>query len=112
MANLNWRPWVEEALTARESESYRRVARHAKTGNGCRAWRTTKSGCSSMVRPPSMPYSMPSSMLAKSCWCNSFIIHDDELGQAHQRLLLRKAAEGCKFLFCTTGGQPRITRQL
>ena len=32
MANLNWRPWVEEALTARESESYAALRAMPKLG--------------------------------------------------------------------------------
>ncbi|MGV2835962.1 cardiolipin synthase, partial [Pseudomonas shirazensis] len=32
MANLNWRPWVEEALAARESDSYKALRAMPKLG--------------------------------------------------------------------------------
>lgn len=44
MADLNWRPWVEEALTARNSNPMRRCGPCPSLG-ACRAWPTTRSAC-------------------------------------------------------------------
>jgi len=95
MANLNWRPWVEEALTARESESYAALRAMPKLG-----------------RMPCLANNQVTLLIDGKATFDAifaaihhardvvlvqfFIIHDDTLGKALQQLLLRKAAEGVK----------------
>jgi cardiolipin synthase len=93
IADLNWRPWVEEALAARSSASYASLRAMPKLG-----------------RMPCLANNQVSLLIdgkatfeaifdgirtAKSIvLVQFFIIHDDQLGRQLQALLLEKAAEG------------------
>lgn len=93
IADLNWRPWVEEALAARSSASYTSLRAMPKLG-----------------RMPCLANNQVSLLIdgkatfeaifegirtAKSIvLVQFFIIHDDQLGRQLQALLLEKAAEG------------------
>ncbi|ATP47574.1 cardiolipin synthase [Pseudomonas putida] len=95
MANLNWRPWVEEALTARESESYAALRAMPKLGRmPCLANNQVKlliDGKATFDAIFAAIHQARDVVLVQF-----FIIHNDTLGKALQQLLLRKAAEGVK----------------
>ncbi|MFG0322522.1 cardiolipin synthase [Pseudomonas sp. zjy_15] len=93
MANLNWRPWVEEALAARESESYTALRAMPKLGRmPCLANNQVK-----LLINGKATFDAIFAAIEKArdvVLVQFFIIHDDTLGKALQQLLLRKAAEG------------------
>ncbi len=95
MANLNWRPWVEEALTARESASYAALRAMPKLGRmPCLANNRVK-----LLIDGEATFDAIFSAIADArevVLVQFFIIHDDALGKSLQQLLLRKAAEGVK----------------
>lgn len=101
MANLNWRPWVEEALTARESESYAALRAMPKLGRmPCLANNQVK-----LLVNGKATFDAIFAAIEKArdvVLVQFFIIHDDTLGKALQQLLLRKAAEGCRCSYCMT----------
>lgn len=93
MANLNWRPWVEEALAARESESYTALRAMPKLGRmPCLANNQVK-----LLINGKATFDAIFAAIEKArdvVLVQFFIIHDDTLGKALQQLLLRKTAEG------------------
>ncbi|MGB9088809.1 MAG: cardiolipin synthase [Pseudomonas farsensis] len=95
MASLNWRPWVEEALTARESDSYAALRALPKLGRmPCLANNEVKlliNGEATFAAIFAAIERARDTVLVQF-----FIIHDDNLGQRLQQLLLRKAAEGVR----------------
>lgn len=96
IADLDWRPWVEEALTARNSSSYDSLRAMPKLG-----------------RMPCLANNQVSLLINGKATFNAvfdairearevilvqfFIIHDDHIGRELQALLLKKAAEGVKI---------------
>ncbi|KAF0862038.1 cardiolipin synthase [Pseudomonas sp. LD120] len=90
---LNWRPWIEEALTARASLAYASLRAMPKLGRmPCLAnnqvhllidGEATFEAIFNAIR-----------RAHKVVLIQFFIIHDDDLGRRLQRLLLQKAAEG------------------
>ena len=95
MANLNWRPWVEEALTARESESYAALRAMPKLGRmPCLANNEVKLLIDGKATFDAIFAAIENAR--DVVLVQFFIIHDDRLGKALQQLLLRKAAEGVK----------------
>ncbi|HDS1734920.1 cardiolipin synthase [Pseudomonas sp. BP8] len=96
MASLNWRPWVEEALTARESGSYAALRAMPKLGRmPCLANNQVK-----LLIDGETTFEAIFAAIAaarKSVLVQFFIIHDDGIGRALQQLLLRKAAEGVEI---------------
>ncbi|UVJ46685.1 cardiolipin synthase [Pseudomonas sp. LS1212] len=93
IADLNWRPWVEEALAARSSTSYASLRAMPKLGRmPCLAnnevrllinGQATFSAIFEAIR-----------QARNTVLIQFFIIHDDEIGRQLQSLLLKKAAEG------------------
>lgn len=93
MANLNWRPWVEEALTARESSSYTALRAMPKLGRmPCLANNQVKLLVNGEVTFETIFAAIAEAR--KAVLVQFFIIHDDAIGKELQQLLLRKAAEG------------------
>ncbi len=111
MANLNWRPWVEEALTARESASYAALRAMPKLGRmPCLANNRVK-----LLIDGEATFDAIFSAIADArevVLVQFFIIHDDALGKSLQQLLLRKAAEGVKVyvLYDRVGSHALPTR--
>lgn len=95
MASLNWRPWVEEALTARESDSYAALRALPKLGRmPCLANNEVK-----LLINGEATFGAIFAAIERArdtVLVQFFIIHDDNLGQQLQQLLLRKAAEGVR----------------
>ncbi len=95
MANLNWRPWVEEALTARESLSYAALRAMPKLGPmPCLANNEVKLLINGKATFDAIFAAIAEARQA--VLVQFFIIHDDTLGRKLQQLLLRKAAEGVR----------------
>ena len=95
MANLNWRPWVEEALTARESESYAALRAMPKLGRmPCLANNQVKLLIDGTATFDAIFAAIDQAR--EVVLVQFFIIHNDTIGKALQQLLLRKAAEGVK----------------
>ncbi|MGE7990287.1 cardiolipin synthase [Pseudomonas sp. NPDC089554] len=95
MANLNWRPWVEEALAARESQSYAALRAMPKLSRmPCLANNEVKL----LVNGEATFHAIFAAIgeARDTVLVQFFIIHDDALGRELQQLLLRKAAEGVK----------------
>lgn len=102
MASLNWRPWVEEALAARASDSYAALRAMPKLSrmpclannqvelliDGKRTFEAVFEAIDTATRVVLVQF---------------FIIHDDALGRALQQLLLRKAAEGVQVFVLYDG---------
>ncbi|WP_412462364.1 cardiolipin synthase [Pseudomonas sp. SC11] len=96
MANLNWRPWVEEALAARESVSYVALRAMPKLGRmPCLANNEVKLLINGTTTFEAIFAAIERA--SDTVLVQFFIIHDDALGQRLQQLLLRKAAEGVKI---------------
>ena len=87
--------WVEEALTARESESYAALRAMPKLGRmPCLANNEVK-----LLIDGKATFDAIFAAIEKArdvVLVQFFIIHDDNLGKALQQLLLRKAAEGVR----------------
>jgi cardiolipin synthase len=90
---LNWRPWVEEALTARASSAYASLRAMPKLGRmPCLANNQVRlliNGEATFEAIFDAIRRARSAVLIQF-----FIIHDDDLGRRLQSLLLHKAAEG------------------
>lgn len=104
MADLNWRPWVEEALTARNSESYAALRAMPKLGRmPCLA----NNQVSLLIDGQATFDAIFKAIEAAhdTVLIQFFIIHDDGIGRELKALLLRKAAEGVKIyvLFDSVG---------
>jgi len=95
MANLNWRPWVEEALAARQSDSYVALRALPKLGRmPCLANNDVR-----LLIDGEATFTAIFSAIATArdvVLVQFFIIHDDTLGRKLQQLLVRKAAEGVR----------------
>lgn len=90
---LNWRPWVEEALTARASQAYATLRAMPKLGRmPCLANNQVRLLVNGDATFEAILNAIRRSH--KAVLIQFFIIHDDELGRRLQRLLLEKAAEG------------------
>ncbi|MFK3775455.1 cardiolipin synthase [Pseudomonas sp. NPDC089406] len=95
MANLNWRPWVEEALTARESDSYAALRAMPKLGRmPCLANNEVKLLINGQATFEAIFAAIEQAR--DTVLVQFFIIHDDALGRQLQQLLLRKAADGVR----------------
>lgn len=104
MADLNWRPWVEEALTARNSESYAALRAMPKLGRmPCLA----NNQVSLLIDGQATFDAIFKAIEAAhdTVLIQFFIIHDDGIGRELKALLQRKAAEGVKIyvLFDSVG---------
>ncbi|MDP9783079.1 cardiolipin synthase [Pseudomonas fluorescens] len=93
ISELNWRPWVEEALTARASQAYASLRAMPKLGRTpCLANNQVRL----LINGPATFEAIFQAIeqARQAVLIQFFIIHDDRLGQRLQTLLLKKAAEG------------------
>lgn len=96
MANLNWRPWVEEALAARESQSYRALRAMPKLSRmPCLANNQVKLLINGTATFEAILHAVANAR--DTVLIQFFIIHDDTIGRELQQLLLKKAAEGVRI---------------
>ncbi len=96
MADLNWRPWVEEALAASNSPAYAGLRALSKLGRmPCLA----NNRVSLLVNGEATFDAIFRAIeqARDTVLVQFFIIHDDLLGRRLHDLLLRKAAEGVKI---------------
>ena len=90
---LNWRPWIEEALSARASAAYASLRAMPKLGRmPCLA-----SNQLQLLINGDATFAAIFDAISRArtaVLIQFFIIHDDDLGRRLQSLLLKKAAEG------------------
>ncbi|MEB0043440.1 MULTISPECIES: cardiolipin synthase [unclassified Pseudomonas] len=93
IGTLNWRPWIEEAVTARRSEAYASLRAMPRLGRmPCLA----NNEVTLLINGEATFAAIFEAIRGakKAVLIQFFIIHDDELGRRLQALLLEKAAEG------------------
>lgn len=90
---LNWRPWVEEALSARASAAYTSLRAMPKLGRmPCLASNHVQLLVNGDATFAAIFQAIERARTA--VLIQFFIIHDDDLGRRLQNLLLKKASEG------------------
>lgn len=93
IGDLNWRPWIEEAVTARRSDAYASLRAMPKLGRmPCLANNEVKLLINGEATFAAIFEAIRNAK--KAILIQFFIIHDDALGRRLQALLLEKAAEG------------------
>lgn len=93
IVDLNWRPWVEEAVAARQSKSYASLRAMPKLGRmPCLANNRV-----SLLINGQATFDAIFAAIAEArevVLVQFFIIHDDDIGRQLQALLLKKVADG------------------
>jgi len=93
IADLNWRPWVEEALAARSSQAYASLRAMPKLGRmPCLANNQVQLLINGDATFEAIFQAIDQAH--EAVLVQFFIIHDDQLGRRLQKKLLEKAAEG------------------
>jgi cardiolipin synthase len=93
VSELNWRPWVEEALTARASSAYASLRAMPKLGRmPCLANNEVQLLVNGHATFQAIFHAI--SQAKEAVLVQFFIIHDDRLGRRLRDLLLQKASEG------------------
>lgn len=93
ISELNWRPWVEEALAARASSAYASLRAMPKLGHmPCLANNDVRLLIDGQATFEAIFDAI--SNARQAVLIQFFIIHDDRLGQRLHTLLTKKAAEG------------------
>ncbi|MDB5980000.1 MAG: cls 2 [Pseudomonas sp.] len=93
IGDLNWRPWIEEAVVARRSAAYTSLRAMPKLGRmPCLANNEVKLLINGEATFAAIFEAIRNAKQA--VLIQFFIIHDDDLGRRLQTLLLEKAAEG------------------
>lgn len=93
VSELNWRPWVEEALAARASQAYASLRAMPKLGRTpCLANNQVRLLVNGHATFEAIFQAIDNAR--EAVLVQFFIVHDDHLGQRLQSLLLKKAAEG------------------
>ncbi|MGV8916854.1 MAG: cardiolipin synthase [Pseudomonas sp.] len=93
IGDLNWRPWIEEAVTARRSAAYASLRAMPKLGRmPCLANNEVKLLINGEATFAAIFEAIRNAKQA--VLIQFFIIHDDDLGRHLQALLLEKAAQG------------------
>jgi cardiolipin synthase len=93
ISELDWRPWVEEALTARASSAYDALRAMPKLGNmPCLANNEVHLLINGQATFNAIFEAIDQAK--EAVLIQFFIVHDDRLGQRLHTLLLKKAAEG------------------
>ncbi|WP_248799054.1 cardiolipin synthase [Pseudomonas sp. MWU13-2105] len=93
IADLNWRPWVEEALAARSSQAYASLRAMPKLGRmPCLANNQVQLLINGEATFEAIFQAIDQAR--EAVLLQFFIIHDDQLGRRLQEKLLEKAAEG------------------
>ncbi|MGY2224172.1 cardiolipin synthase [Pseudomonas gingeri] len=102
IADLNWRPWVEEALTARNSQAYAALRAMPKLGRmPCLANNQVRLLINGEATFEAIFQAIGQARHA--VLVQFFIVHDDKLGRRLQSLLLEKAAEGVEVYLLYDG---------
>jgi len=93
ISDMNWRPWIEEAVAARRSDAYASLRAMPKLGH---TPALANNEVKLLINGDDTFAAIFSAIRAarQTVLIQFFIIHDDELGRRLQNLLLEKAAEG------------------
>jgi cardiolipin synthase len=104
VSELNWRPWVEEALTARASSAYASLRAMPKLGRmPCLANNEVRLLVNGQATFEAIFHAIDQAR--EAVLVQFFIIHDDRLGRRLRDLLLHKADGGVKVkAFATRSG--------
>lgn len=105
---LDWRPWVEEALSARNSQAYAALRAMPKLGRmPCLANNRVRLLINGEATFSAIFQAIEQAR--EAVLVQFFIVHDDKLGRRLQQLLIRKAAEGVQvyLLYDSIGSQDR-----
>lgn len=93
IADLNWRPWIEEALTARASKAYASLRAMPKLGRmPCLANNRVRLLINGQATFDAIFEAIRAAR--EAVLIQFFIVHDDQLGRRLQTLLMEKSAEG------------------
>lgn len=93
IADLNWRPWIEEALTARASKAYTSLRAMPKLGRmPCLANNQVRLLINGQATFDAIFEAIRTAR--EAVLIQFFIVHDDQLGRRLQTLLMEKSAEG------------------
>ncbi|ROM92118.1 cardiolipin synthase [Pseudomonas brassicacearum] len=93
IADLNWRPWIEEALTARASKAYASLRAMPKLGRmPCLSNNQVRLLINGQATFDAIFEAIRAAR--EAVLIQFFIIHDDQLGRRLQTLLMEKSAEG------------------
>jgi cardiolipin synthase len=93
IGDLNWRPWIEEAVAARRSDAYASLRAMPKLG---RMPALANNEVKLLINGDATFAAIFNAIrqARETVLIQFFIIHDDDLGRKLQNLLLEKAAEG------------------
>jgi cardiolipin synthase len=93
IGDLNWRPWIEEAVAARRSDAYASLRAMPKLG---RMPALANNQVTLLINGDATFAAIFEAIrqATQTVLIQFFIIHDDALGRRLQELLLEKAAEG------------------
>ncbi|MBU6958270.1 cardiolipin synthase [Pseudomonas sp. CVAP len=93
IADLSWRPWIEEALTARASKAYTSLRAMPKLGRmPCLANNQVRLLINGQATFDAIFEAIRAAR--EAVLIQFFIVHDDQLGRRLQTLLMEKSAEG------------------
>ncbi|SDS41360.1 cardiolipin synthase [Pseudomonas asplenii] len=102
ITDLNWRPWVEEALAARNSQAYAALRAMPKLGRmPCLANNQVRLLVNGEATFEAIFQAIEQARHA--VLVQFFIVHDDRLGRRLQALLKKKAAEGVEVYLLYDG---------
>ncbi|WP_017903019.1 cardiolipin synthase [Pseudomonas asplenii] len=102
IADLNWRPWVEEALAARNSQAYAALRAMPKLGRmPCLANNQVRLLVNGEATFEAIFQAIEQARHA--VLVQFFIIHDDQLGRRLHNLLRKKAGEGVEVYLLYDG---------
>lgn len=102
MADLDWRPWIEEALAASESAAYRQLRALPRLSRmPCLA----NNQVQLLINGEATFAALFAALAAarQVILIQFFIVHDDALGRRLQQLLLQRAAAGVQVYFLYDG---------
>ncbi len=93
ISDMNWRPWIEEAVAARRSDAYASLRAMPRLGH---TPALANNEVKLLINGDDTFAAIFNAIRAakQTVLIQFFIIHDDELGRRLQALLLEKAAEG------------------
>lgn len=99
---LDWRPWVEEALSARNSQAYAALRAMPKLGRmPCLANNRVRLLINGEATFTAIFDAIEHAR--EAVLVQFFIVHDDKLGRRLQQLLMRKAAQGVQVYLLYDG---------
>ena len=98
MTSANWRPWVDEAISARQSEVYKQLRALPRLGRSpCLANNQVELLINGQATFNAILQALASAR--QVILTQFFIVHDDNIGRRLQQALLERAAAGVRVYF-------------